>query len=222
MSMLEWAKREVEIASKRERGQQTPEEWDYGCACYACALEAFEVLCSQEHSGMSIDIVKHILNRLIEGKPLTPIEDTEDIWNKLYKEKDYTEYQCTRMSSLFKRVYNNGRIIYKDNDRVVAINKHSGATYYSGLANKLVDKIYPITMPYMPKAPYKVYMEDFLTDAKNGDFDTVDIRYLITPEGDHLSIGKFYKESSNGFIEIPLTEFLERVEMDKARKASLK
>lgn len=41
MSMMEWAKREVEIASKRERGDKPESEWDYGCACYDSALKAF-------------------------------------------------------------------------------------------------------------------------------------------------------------------------------------
>lgn len=81
MSMMEWAKREVEIASKRERGDKPESEWDYGCACYDSALKAFESLCGDGHSGFSIGITKGILNRLIEGKPLTPIEDTEDVWN---------------------------------------------------------------------------------------------------------------------------------------------
>ena len=54
MSLLEWAKNEVEIASKIERGDNPEDEFDYGCACYAGALEAFEVLCKQGHSGMSI------------------------------------------------------------------------------------------------------------------------------------------------------------------------
>ena len=45
MSMTEWAKREVEIASKRERGDKPESEWDYGCACYDSALKAFESLC---------------------------------------------------------------------------------------------------------------------------------------------------------------------------------
>lgn len=44
MSMMEWAKREVEIASKRERGDKPESEWDYGCA-YDSALKAFESLC---------------------------------------------------------------------------------------------------------------------------------------------------------------------------------
>ena len=222
MSMLEWAKREVEIASKRERGDKPESEWDYGCACYAGALEAFEVLCKQGHSGMSISITKQILNRLIEGKPLTPIEDTEDVWNSVIdRGEDFKEYQCKRMSALFKRVYDDGRVTYSDNDRIVCVDMHSGSTYYSGLVRGVVNEMYPLTMPYMPKAPYKVYCEDYLTDPKNGDFDTVGIRYLLTPEGERVTVDKFYKESGIGFAEISLDEYLERVELDKARKESL-
>lgn len=70
MSMMEWAKREVEIASKRERGDKPESEWDYGCACYDSALKAFESLCGDGHSGFSIGITKGILNRLIERENL--------------------------------------------------------------------------------------------------------------------------------------------------------
>lgn len=70
MSMTEWAKREVEIASKRERGDKPESEWDYGCACYDSALKAFEILCGDGHSGFSIGITKGILCLLgVRGKP---------------------------------------------------------------------------------------------------------------------------------------------------------
>ena len=80
--MKEWAEKEIEIACKRERnGNETPEgEWDYGCACYQSALKAFNSLIEDGHSGFSISLTKNILNRLIEGKPLTGIEDTDDVW----------------------------------------------------------------------------------------------------------------------------------------------
>lgn len=39
MSMTEWAKREIEIAIKKERGDGDPNEWDYGCACYESAYK---------------------------------------------------------------------------------------------------------------------------------------------------------------------------------------
>lgn len=62
MSMLEWAKREVEIACKRENPDKKEGEFDYGCACYESALKAFESLCEDGHSGMSIGFTKNILN----------------------------------------------------------------------------------------------------------------------------------------------------------------
>lgn len=71
MNMMEWAKNEVDIASKRERGDRPESEWDYGVACYESALKAFESLCRDGHSGFSIGLTKNILNRLIDGRPLT-------------------------------------------------------------------------------------------------------------------------------------------------------
>lgn len=68
MNMLEWAKNEIAIASKRERGNKPENEWDYSCACYDSALNAFESLLGDGHSGMSISFTKNILNRLIDKK----------------------------------------------------------------------------------------------------------------------------------------------------------
>ena len=52
--MEEWAKREIEIACKRERGDKDPNEWNYGVACYESAYKAFKSLMEDEHSGCSI------------------------------------------------------------------------------------------------------------------------------------------------------------------------
>ena len=75
MNMTDCAKREIEIAcARRERGDKNTDEWDYGCACYESAYKAFQSLVEDEHNGMSIRLTQNILNRLIDGKPLTPIE----------------------------------------------------------------------------------------------------------------------------------------------------
>ena len=37
MNMLEWAKREIEIACNRERNDKDLNEWDYGVECYESA-----------------------------------------------------------------------------------------------------------------------------------------------------------------------------------------
>ena len=52
--MLDWARREVEIACEKENPNRKGDEFDYGCACYESALKAFESLCEDGHSGFSI------------------------------------------------------------------------------------------------------------------------------------------------------------------------
>ena len=168
---------------------------------------------SDGHTGFSIGLTKHILNRLIDGKPLTPIEDTPDIWNDISEyrpEEGYRDYQCKRMSSLFKYVYDDGRIEYKDVNFFYCIDIIHRITYHSGLVQRVMDEMFPISMPYMPTEPIKVYCSDLLTDRKNGDFDTVGIFYAIKPDGEKIEINRFFKESEDGWDEIDEVEYNER------------
>lgn len=220
MSMKDWAEREVEIACERERKNSKEEgEWDYGCACYESALKAYKSLMEDGHSGCSIGITKRILVRLIEGKPLTPIEDTDDIWceaDSYARNTDsYRSHQCKRMSSLFKRVYDDGRVEYNDVDRTYCVDVNNpNNTYNSSLAERLWNDMFPITMPYCPSsAPVKIYCEDFLSDWNNGDFDTVGILYAVKPDGEQVNIHRYYKESSDGWEEITVTEYVDRKRM---------
>ena len=101
---LDWAEREVAIACKKEKEKFNNEEgefyYSYGCACYQSALKAFKSLCYDGHSGLSMKIAQSILNRLINGQPLTPIEDTDDVWYERHHYEDcHKLYQCKRMSS---------------------------------------------------------------------------------------------------------------------------
>ena len=81
-------------------------------------------------------------------------------------------------------------------------------------------------MPYMPGKPIKVYCEDFLTDKKNGDFDTVGVFYALKEEDGEqkkIEINRFFREPFEneeeskdfpGYVEISKKEYDER----KARK----
>ena len=104
MNLIEWAKNEVGLACKRENPDRKAGEWDYGCACYESALKAFESLTDDNHSGCSISFTKNILDRLIEWLPLTPIENTPDMWELAYEVGDTKCYSHKRMSGLFKDV----------------------------------------------------------------------------------------------------------------------
>ena len=210
-----WAEKEVEIACENERkASGTKErEWDYGCVCYESALKAYHSLSEDGHSGFSIGMTKYILNRLIDGKPLTSIEDTEDVWSDITDLSGYrgeiVNYQCKRMSSLFKYVYSDGTVKYHDVDRYCGINMNNPHdSYHSSLINRVMEEKFPITMPYFPASkPFKVYCEDFLVDPENGDYDTVGIFYTITPEDCTVELNRFFKEENDEFVEITKAEY---------------
>lgn len=214
MSMTEWAENEVRIACERERAEsKTPEgEWDYGCACYESALKAYKCLMEDGHSGMSFSITRQILNRLMRGQPLTPIEDTEDVWNEVpsLKEDSSMIYQCKRMSSLFKKVHPNGKVTYSDNERYYAVYaENSDVTWNNGLIRDIIDEMFPITMPYIPKNPIKVVCEEFLVDPKNGDYDTIGVLYAVK-DGEKTAINRFFAEHDGKMVEIQESEYMFR------------
>lgn len=228
-TMYKWAKREIELACKRDRENRPKEKFDdkfnYRCACYASALKAFKSLQDDAHSGTSIMITKYNLNRLIDGKVLTPIEDTPDIWNDCARyeyEIGYTIQQCKRMHSLFKYIYDDGTIKYKDINRFVCIDENNpDITWSNGLINKVLDEKFPIAMPYMPSdRPYMVYCSEALTDPHNGDFDTVAIWYVKKPNGDREDINRFFKEGEEDWVEIDDTEYQKRKEMEMTANAT--
>ena len=221
MGTLEWAKNEIEIAKKREKEDEPERVFNYGAMCYASVLRAFESLLKDGHSGMSIGFTKQILNRLIDGKPLTPIEDTEDMWEKRWKNEDNSVvYQCKRMGSLFKSVYENGEVKYHDTERAYCVDEtEPDAPYYNGFTARIYDEIFPITMPYMPNDGRDVIICDkLLTDPENGDFDTKAILYIKRVNGERIDINRYFKETDEGFEEISEEEYREREKKDEERR----
>ena len=209
--MSDWAKKEVELAKIIEAKDLKEGEFDYGGACYDSALKAFNSLTEDGHSGFSIGLTQNILNRLIEGKPLTPIYDTDDIWNEVSydKQNQYTMYQCSRMSSLFKHVYENGKVTYSDIDRSYCFNINEPDIRYSfGLVNNIIDEMFPIIMPYSPaNERIKVCCEEFLYSPDGGDFDSVGILYVDDPDNKRINVSRFFKEGDEKWVEISDVEY---------------
>lgn len=216
MSMTEWAKREVEIAVARERKEDGTKEgeFSYGGACYESALKAFESLCEDGHSGMSIGFTQRILNRLIDGKPLTPIQDTDDEWDDGHRRigDDYKSCQCKRMSSLFKDVYDDGTVKYDDIGRYYCKDIKTGSTYNYGLMRDILNEMFPIKMPYMPEdRPFIFTCEDLKLNDTPGDFDTIVVHTLKTPAGRELLIGRYFTEDETGkMVEISERDYLRK------------
>lgn len=215
MGMTEWAEREVNYAIDREKREAADsKEWGYGAACYKSALRAFKTLAEDGHSGFSIHITKNILNRLIEGKPLIPIEESEEIWEESTPcDSSIKMYQCTRYSSLFKNVKRDGSVCYKDVNRVRGKNRGSSTYFSNGFLSKFVHEQFPITFPYMPEdKPYVMLVEEFLFTPRNGDFDTIGYLQLTTPNGEVIGINRYFKnsETGDGFVEITSEEYENR------------
>lgn len=221
MSMSEWAKHEVAIACKREAPDRKDGEWDYGCSCYESALKAYLSLMDDEHSGASFGFTAAILKRLLESKPLTPIEDTPDVWNEITSraEDGTITYQCSRMSSLFKDVSPDGSVTYTDVGRYYCKDVESGCTYTCGLESRLLDELHPICMPYFPQlGRWEFTTKELLTDRANGDFDTKAILTLKSPDGTVEQINRYYAEGETGWTEIDLIEYGHREDADRRRR----
>ena len=209
-SISDWAEREVAIACKGEDS--------YGTGCYQSALKAFRSLCNDGHSGFSIGLTKQILDRLIDGKPLTPITDSPEEWNECcdFDRDGKAVYQNSRMYALFKYVYDDGTVEYSDVDRTILIEVGDDGTetsWHSGLASKLVNEICgPITLPYIPSdKPYKVYAQQFdSVNAEPGCFDTSHIIKIVDPEGNEIPCERFYAETYRDMEEISKEEYNRR------------
>lgn len=197
MSMTNWAREEVRIACKRENPNWDGQSFDYGCCCYASALKAYEVIMQEGHSGMSYGFTASILKRLLESKPLTPIEDTPDVWNDVTEKRDGTIiYQCRRMSSLFKHVDKEGRVSYNDVERAIGIDEN-GVTFHSGLVDRIVEEKFPITMPYAPPlGTYKMKVAERTLGGPDvpGQYDTVVCSTLTTPTGEKVKVNRYFTE----------------------------
>jgi hypothetical protein len=217
MTPLELAENEVKLACKKENPDWDGKSFDYGCSCYQSALKAYKSVCEDGHSGFSYSITRSILIRLLNELPLTPINDTEDVWDHsvLNSDSEYESYQCKRKFSLFKTVDKDGNVKYHDTDRAYAIDIKTGDTYHGWVCN-VIDEMFPITMPYYPKVDkYKVYTEEFIAEGYLGDqtdYNTRGVLYCVTPEGEKVEINRYYADTKDSFRmkEISREEYEQR------------
>lgn len=224
-----WSEREIRLACEHERelakidGHE--DDAEYGIMCYESAKKAYDSLMEDGHSNNSIGFTMGILERLIDGKPLTSVEDTPESWNLCYSHDDgYTTYQHTRMSGLFKDVHDDGHVYYHDIDRIHIVDAqdphwYSSNRFLTSIAEEVLGKV---TMPYYPMTrSIKVITEYLLAkDGQKGDFDTVGIKYALMPSGDTIQINRYFQFDSEDPVEINQEEFMRRKDLDDRRKVN--
>lgn len=219
----EWAIREVDLACKDIR-KRKEENWIYSVNNLKCALRVvLSILDEDLYGSAEMAVVKSLIDRLMAGDCLTPIEDTPDIWEEIggFSEDDTTKhYQCLRKTSLFKDVDKDGKVTYNDVDRVKCYDiSDPKVPYFSGFVNHLIEHMLPIKMPYLPATgEIKVYCEEFLTDytdkehQKIGIIDTIGILYVELLSGRRFDLNFFFKDdpTSPNYIHIDREEYEER------------
>lgn len=199
--MKDWAELEVEIATKNSD--------EYTKGCYESALKAFKSLCEDGHSGCSISITSNILKRLLDNKPLSPINETDFPDEPYFTDKNGVKhFQCYRKGGLFKKEYPDGTIKYIDIDRYYAYDIENTNIKYSGkLIEDIVDEMFPIKMPYNANKSYAVATDTFLLKRENGDYDHKAVLFIKDEEGNKYDVNKFFKEENDNFVEISKEEF---------------
>lgn len=213
----DWADREIAMACACEKESNN-------IACYNRALRSYRALMQDNPSSFDGQISKSILNRLIDGNPLTPIEDTPDIWSDVTGEfKDWKDgvqhYRCKRLDSLFKEVGPDGTVTYTDVKRVQVVNLNiPDLAYTNGFTTRLIDKLFPISLPYLPTTnKYKVVREAFSTDPDGDGYDTLAYLYVITPSGEKVELNGYFKKDKDAMVHIEKAEYEER----KIRKVEI-
>lgn len=157
--------------------------------------------------------VQAFINYLIEGFPLTPIEDTEDVWGLMPllpgDNSNVISYQCNRRCSLFKFEYPDGTIKYQDLKACKLFDLDTKMPINIGLGpfSTIMDEFFPITMPYIPSYhPISIYYTSFNTKtSKNCGFI-----HAILPDGSRVDIKRFFEFVDGDWVKITKKEFVNR------------
>lgn len=217
MANIEWAKEQCRLFTLN---RFDPEEQEYMALCCESALKAYQSLMNDGHSGMSITITRDILVKLINGEPLVKLEDRKGQWLTHRDACFPYVYSHKYYPSLLKYIEADGSVYFIDNNRVICkyTNQNNGASFSNGFIIRLVNDLMPITFPYNPTEKYTALVSEYLTDRKNGDFDTLVLESIILPNGDNRIFQWAYKTGDITWQRIDSKELHERIKMDAERR----
>ena len=175
------------------------------------ALEILKCYTDYPHDNVTLSNTQYIVNRLLSGRPLTPIEESDN-WTQIeYKDKCCKAFKCDRMSSLIKFIYENGDVKYSDLSRFICIDIDDNSNQWlSKHVNSIMDDLIPITMPYdtvdtgiavvCKRGKSNVNLDE-------NEYDLEGIIYCILPDGHKVDINRFFKYVDKKCYNISETEF---------------
>lgn len=206
---MTWAEHEVAIVKENNKDE-------YYNACLDSALKAYRSMEEDGHSGGSWSITAGILYRLLQSKPLTSItdKDFDGLTHDIFYDEDFLrerglkdQFQCPRMSSLFKEIHLDGSVTYSDTERVTCYEVGKNLPFHFGIATKIVDEMFPITLPYTGDDRYSVYVQEYLFNPKNGDYDTIEILGVKKNDKELTPIHRYFHEEGGKMVEITKEKF---------------
>lgn len=202
--VVNWALNELKLAIESLSSEDNAEVRAQSEKCFKSAINAYFNLVADKHSGSTIAVTKQIFNRLVDVMPLTPIEDTDDIWQKIEGSKG--GYICKRFTSLTKYIDKNGKVTYHDSRRSVCMDIPTGSRYNSGFVDGLIDQLLPISMPYNPSSKKIIVRTNEVTVGDNWYLGISDAHL---PSGENVAIDKYVilNEKAGKADEITEEEF---------------
>ena len=202
----EWANKEAEHVAKyvtMKYGNNVPMTKCYETVVNE-AVKIFNELEDLQHTEESKVMIKRFLSRLIEDKPLSPIEDRDDMWDEVgrhtVEDSEVTLYINKRLRTLYKREVRDIKKdvliekTYHDPTRVTCINTINGKEVILSLVNDYVDEYFPIKFPYFPTDKYvvEVIMFNHKNPLEDGGEDTISIETIIDPDHRVAFPGAYY------------------------------
>lgn len=150
MAMMDWAKRELDLAGYKE--SEDPN--DVNNWMRNDVLKLLEMFCEQGHSGFSANYAIQLFQTLANWKPLSPLTGADDEWNEVGPDL----WQNKRASSVFKgedgRAYWSDGIVFWEwmtNGSPEDINVERFKSYFTSRDSAVYIDSFPWTMPKEPE-----------------------------------------------------------------------
>lgn len=160
--------------------------------------------------------------------PLTVIIDDPEDWATMRTTKKgmVKKEWCKRWYDIFRETYEDGQVIYRDNNRVSAFDYIIGTYYNFGLCNLVYDEMFPITLPYkIGSEDAEFYFYPFLSnrDDEESEFDTAALLFIEKKDGEQIPVNRYFRIANEdeepdigGWVEIDVKELEERIKASKS------
>ena len=221
----EWARKEVELAIKRETeiaGQEGKEEQlKIAIECLNRALNAY----IEVYGDMPDDVsyfTSLVFNSLVNKNILSPLTGLDEEFVEVFGNFDgYKLYRNVRYSQLFKEVWNDGKVVFLDAERVLCINPDNTVHFSNTFVTKVVEEYIPeLQFPYVPEKFVAVVEELYSSKEHYDAIAILSVNKAVDGKMKKVAdINRYYKtEDEQNMEEISVEDY---VEMAKTRSTTI-